>query len=67
MNKTWLIFTYELKTVITSKSFLITLFLVPLVSMVMMVIIGIYGKDTGAVVSQVFSSAPAVTQPDGYV
>jgi ABC-2 type transport system permease protein len=67
MNKTWLIFTYELKTVITSKSFLITLFLIPLVSMVTMLVIGIYGKNTGSVVTQVFNPAPTVTLPDGYV
>lgn len=47
MNKIWLIFRNEFITVITRKSFLITLFLFPLIGMVITLVIGGLQKSTG--------------------
>lgn len=40
MNKTWVIFKHELLKVLTSRSFLFTLFLVPLASLVVFAVVG---------------------------
>ncbi len=67
MNKTILVFKNELISTITSRSFIVTLLLVPGVSAIMMVVISILGQNTSQVVSQVvFSSAPK-TITEGYV
>lgn len=66
MNKTWLIFKYELISVLTRKSFIITLLLVPIVSTVVMLVIGIFGQNTGAAIEQLFSPTPH-TIVEGFV
>lgn len=56
MNKTWLVFRNEFITVVTRKSFLITLFLLPLVGIIVtMIVAGLQkttGADTGEMISQ---------------
>jgi ABC-2 type transport system permease protein len=67
MEKIWLIFKNELISVITRRSFIITLLLVPLVSAVVMIVISILGKNTGSAVGQIFNGSGPQQLSEGYV
>jgi ABC-2 type transport system permease protein len=67
MSKIWLIFKNELITVVTRRSFIITLLLVPLVSAVVMLVVSILGKSTGAAIGQIFNGAAPQNVSEGYV
>ena len=47
MNKVWLVFKNEFITVVGRKSFLLTLFLFPIISFVIMLIVGGIQKSSG--------------------
>src|SRR5512146_3212125 len=66
MNKILLVFRNEFITTITRRSFLITLFLVPVASIVLGIVVTLFGSSTGQVVSQVFGSSPK-NIVEGYV
>jgi ABC-2 type transport system permease protein len=66
MNKSYLIFKNELITTLTSRSFMIMLFLMPAASGIIMLLISFLGQNTSKFVSQVFSPAPK-TAVEGFV
>jgi len=66
MNKTWLVLKNEFITTVSRRSFIITLFFVPVVSAIIAIVISTLGKDTPQVVSQIFSE-PAKQVVEGYV
>jgi ABC-2 type transport system permease protein len=70
MKKIWLVFKNEFITVVSRKSFLLTLFLIPLVSFIVLVVIsGIQkssGTDTGAAIEELLMPSAEVTL-EGYV
>lgn len=55
MNKTWLVFRNELITVVTRKSFLITLFLFPIIGLVITLVIGGLQKNSGGDAASIFN------------
>lgn len=70
MNKTWLVFRNEFITVVTRKSFLVTLFLFPLIGLVITLVIGGLQKSTGNDASNVLNELmmPSVKNTlEGYV
>ena len=69
MNKIWVVFKQELLSVIRRKSFLITLFLLPLVSVIIFIVAGqINGSGNSAANPIVEIVAPQEeTVPDGFV
>jgi ABC-2 type transport system permease protein len=67
MKKILLVFKNELIAILTRKSFIITLLIVPLVSAVVMIVISILGKNTGAAIGQVFAGSAPQHVTEGYV
>ncbi len=61
MSKTWLVLKNEFREVVTKKSFLITLFLLPLVGMLSLIIISAIqkstGTDAGTMIGNIFNPA----------
>lgn len=66
MNKTLLILKYELITVLTRRSFLITLFIIPAISALILLVVSALGKDTRNSIGEIFSPAPQQSV-EGYV
>ncbi|HVN55813.1 MAG TPA: ABC transporter permease [Anaerolineaceae bacterium] len=66
MDKIILVLKNEFITTVTRRSFLITLFLVPVVGLVVSIVISMLGNSTGQVVSRVFG-APPKNVVEGYV
>jgi ABC-2 type transport system permease protein len=70
MNKVWLVFKNEFITVVNRKSFLITLFLFPIVSFVIVLIVGgiqrSTGTDTSAMIEELLMPSAKVTL-EGFV
>ncbi|HEX9011994.1 MAG TPA: ABC transporter permease [Anaerolineaceae bacterium] len=67
MPKTFLVLKNELITVLTRRSFLLTLALVPAVSAVVMLVTGVLGQNTGSTVGRIFSAGPAEQEYEGFV
>ncbi len=67
MNKILLVFKNELITTVTRRSFILTLLLVPVISAIVMLVVGVLGKNTGAAVGQVFSGSAPQHVSEGYV
>jgi ABC-2 type transport system permease protein len=70
MNKVWLVFKNEFITVVSRKSFLLTLFLFPIISFVIMLIVGgiqkSSGTDTGSMITELLMPSAKVTL-EGFV
>jgi ABC-2 type transport system permease protein len=70
MNKIWLVFRNEFITVVTRKSFLITLFLFPFISFLVVLIVGgiqkSTGTSTGAMIEELLMPSAKVTL-EGFV
>ena len=67
MAKTWVVFKYELINTLTRRSFLITLFLLPLIPAILVALLGMMGEQKKEAVVEFFT--PGITQlmPEGYV
>lgn len=67
MAKTWVVFKYELINTLTRPSFLITLFLLPLIPAILVGILGSIGEQKIEAVTEFFT--PGITQvmSEGYV
>ncbi len=65
MSKTWLVFRNEFISVVTRKSFLITLFLFPIIGMVITLVIGglqkSSGSDTSSILNELMVPSAKVT------
>ena len=59
MNKILLVLKNELITVVTRRSFLLTLILVPLVPAVILTVVSSMNKDTSDAIGQIFGGTPA--------
>jgi ABC-2 type transport system permease protein len=66
MHKTWLVFKNELVTTLTRKSYLFTLFGLPIIAGLIMGVIGMLNRNQPGQVDQFFSP-PAESQPAGLV
>lgn len=67
MNKTLIILKNELITVVTRRSYMLTLILVPLIPFVVFTIIGALGANNTAAVGQFLSGTPSNPKPEGYI
>jgi ABC-2 type transport system permease protein len=67
MNKILLIFKNELISVVTRRSFLLTLILVPLVPFLILTILGSIGKENAQAVGQIFSGPTPNQTAEGYI
>jgi ABC-2 type transport system permease protein len=67
MKKILLVFKNELITTVTRRSFIITLLLIPAISAIVMLVVGVLGKNTGAAVGQVFTGGTPQHVSEGYV
>jgi ABC-2 type transport system permease protein len=67
MDKILLILKNELITVVTRRSFLLTLILVPLVPFVVITILNSIGKENAQAVGQIFSGSPDVQTHEGII
>lgn len=70
MSKTWLVLKNEFREVVTKRSFLVTLFLLPIIGMVSLVVISALqkatGTDAGTMVGNLFNPATKITM-EGFI
>lgn len=66
MEKIMLVLKNEFISTVTRRSFIITLLLIPVASLIMMLVVSILGKNTGSIVSQIFSPSQQKVY-EGYV
>ncbi len=68
MHKTWIVFKQELLNTLTRRSFLITLFLIPLIPAILVAILGSLGEEKKTqVIQDVFSPQANTFVSEGYV
>lgn len=68
MNKTWIVFKQELTKILTSRSFLLTLILVPLGSLVVFLVMGMLQKQNVAPgIEEIFTEPAPTTEYRGLV
>jgi len=67
MSKTWVIFKYELVNTLTRRSFLVTLFIIPLIPAILVAVLGSMGEQNKQAVAQLFTPNLGGVQAEGYV
>ncbi len=67
MNKTLLIFKNELITVISRRSYFLTLLLVPLISIILVQVLSSLGSDTTQAIGQIFNGPATQDVKEGYI
>jgi ABC-2 type transport system permease protein len=67
MNKALLVFKNELITVVTRRSFILTLLLIPLVSAIVMLATSLLGRNAGTAIGQVVNGSAPQQVAEGYV
>ncbi len=67
MNKTWAVFRYEFIKTVTRRSFLLTLFLIPLVPALLLGLLNLIGSSQNKSIQQIFMENAMNTKPMGIV